>query len=122
LGPLSRFRGRHGRKGRSLHDNQRHAHPPGAARPDGSPLVGGVGGADAQGAAERPPKLPAVSFFSWLSTLGPSAADIRAEVWKLGVQHRGEPLQGALDELAAGGVSASRTVLLKACVHQLRRA
>ena len=63
-----------------------------------------------------------MSFFGWLSAMGPSAAEIRAEVWQLGVRHRGEPLQGALDELAAGGVSASRTVLLKACVHEMRRA
>jgi hypothetical protein len=61
-----------------------------------------------------------MGLFSWFSTLAPSAAEIRAEVWKLGVRHRGEPLAGALQELK--DASPSRAVLLRACVQELRRA
>lgn len=63
-----------------------------------------------------------MGLFNWFSALAPSAAEIRAEVWKLGVRHRGEPLQGALQELKDGGASTSRTALLRACVQELRRA
>ena len=63
-----------------------------------------------------------MGLFSWLQGLAPTAAEIRAEVWKLGARHRGEPLEGALQELKAGGVSPARTALLRACVQELRRA
>jgi hypothetical protein len=63
-----------------------------------------------------------VGLFSWLSALAPSAAEIRAEVWKLGVRYRGEPLQGALQELKDSSISPGRTALLRACVQELRRA
>ncbi|OJU10842.1 MAG: hypothetical protein BGN86_05495 [Caulobacterales bacterium 68-7] len=61
-----------------------------------------------------------MTFMSRLSSLGPSEADIRAEIWKLGARHRGEPLAGALDELKAPQVPAGRSVLLRACVETLR--
>jgi hypothetical protein len=61
-----------------------------------------------------------VGLFGWLNSGGPTAAEVRAEVWKLGVRHHGEALQGALDELA-GGVASPRAALLRACVVQLRR-
>ncbi|THD75268.1 MAG: hypothetical protein E7812_17085 [Phenylobacterium sp.] len=63
-----------------------------------------------------------MGIFSWLDGLAPSAAEIRAEVWKLGARHRGEPLEGALQELKAGGTTTAQTALLRACVQQLRRA
>ena len=61
-----------------------------------------------------------MSLFSWLPS-GPSDADIRSEVWKLGVRHRGEPLDGALAELKAGDLSAQRSQLLHACVRQMKK-
>jgi len=62
-----------------------------------------------------------MSLFSWLPS-GASEADVRSEVWNLGVRHRGEPLAGALAELKAGGLSGERTQLLQACVRQLKKA
>jgi hypothetical protein len=62
-----------------------------------------------------------MSMLGWLSRLAPSPAEIRAEVWSLGVRHRGEPLEGALAELRERSLTADRAVLLKACVAQLRR-
>lgn len=62
-----------------------------------------------------------MGLFSWFSALAPNPAEIRAEVWSLGVRHRGEPLAGALQELK-DGASPARTVLLRACVQELRRA
>jgi len=52
----------------------------------------------------------------------PSVADaeIRAEIWKLGVRHVGWPLEGALKELREPNLSMERTVLLRACVDKLR--
>ncbi len=61
-----------------------------------------------------------MGLFGWLGGGGPTGAEVRAEVWKLGVRHHGEPLQGALNELA-DGVSSPRAALLRACVAQLRR-
>jgi hypothetical protein len=67
-----------------------------------------------------------MNLFSWLpeswAIAGASAADVRAEVWKLGVRYRGEPLVGAQAELKAGGLSAERAQLLQACVRKLKRA
>ena len=47
-------------------------------------------------------------------------AEIRAEIWRLGVRHSGWPLRGALDELREPNLSMDRTVLLRACVDRLR--
>jgi hypothetical protein len=46
-------------------------------------------------------------------------AEIRAEVWRLGVRHFGRPLEGAREELKARNLPASRVQLLRACVVQL---
>jgi hypothetical protein len=46
-------------------------------------------------------------------------AQVRAEVWSLGVRHNGEALAGAEAELAAG--AGARDQLLRACVRTLRR-
>ena len=63
-----------------------------------------------------------MGLFSWLDGLAPTAAEVRSEVWKLGNRHRGEPLEGALKELKAGGTTTARAALLRACVQELRRA
>lgn len=63
-----------------------------------------------------------MGLFGWLATFAPSAAEVRAEVWKLGVRHRGEPLAGALRELDERQVTPARAALLRACVNELRRA
>ena len=47
-------------------------------------------------------------------------AEVRAEIWRLGAQSLGEPLEAALQELAAPGVTAERAGLLRACVRKLR--
>jgi hypothetical protein len=46
---------------------------------------------------------------------------VRAEIWNLGVRHHGYALDGAVKELADGGVSPARAALLRACVQHLRR-
>lgn len=61
-----------------------------------------------------------MTLFSWLAARGPTPAEIRAEVWNLGVRHRGEPLQGARQELARHGLAPAREALLKACIRSLR--
>jgi hypothetical protein len=63
-----------------------------------------------------------MSLFSWMGGGGVSEADVRAEVWKLGARHLGEPLAGALEELQAADLSAERAQLLRACVRKLRKA
>ena len=62
-----------------------------------------------------------MTLLDWLNRLGPSAAEIRAEVWNLGVRHQGEALEGALSELRTSRVTGDRAALLRACVAQLRR-
>jgi len=61
-----------------------------------------------------------MNLFSWLPG-GATDAEIRSEVWDLGVRHRGEPLAGALEELKAADLSVARSQLLQACVRKLRR-
>jgi hypothetical protein len=65
-----------------------------------------------------------MSLFGWLSGSigGPSPAEVRVEVWKLGVRHHGEALEGALQELGEPDTSPERAALLRACVRQLKRA
>jgi hypothetical protein len=63
-----------------------------------------------------------MGLFDWLGSLAPTTAEIRAEIWNLGVRHRGQPLEGAIEELKGSSLSTSRTALLRACVQQLRRA
>jgi hypothetical protein len=62
-----------------------------------------------------------MSLFSWFSAGTVSEAEVRAEIWRLGARHLGQPLEGALDELKAADLPASRAVLLRACVRKLRR-
>jgi len=62
-----------------------------------------------------------MSLFSWLPSRV-SEAEVRAEVWNLGVRHYGEPLAGALEELKSGQPSAERAQLLHACIRNLKKA
>lgn len=61
-----------------------------------------------------------MSLVSWLRTIIPTDGEIRTEIWRLGTQHRGDPLKGALEELKAPGLRAGRVVLLRACVSKLQ--
>jgi len=47
-------------------------------------------------------------------------AEVRAEIWKLGVRHIGWPLEGTLEELKDPQLPVGRAVLLRACVQKLR--
>ena len=62
-----------------------------------------------------------MGLLTWVSNLLPSPAEIRAEVWSLGVRHHGHALDGALKELGEPSVAPARAALLRACVQQLRR-
>ncbi len=48
-------------------------------------------------------------------------AEVRAEAWALGSRHRGQPLEGAREELRATGITLRRAVLLKAVIRSLVR-
>ena len=61
-----------------------------------------------------------MGILNWFSSLAPSTAEVRAEVWSLGVRHRGEALEGALRELKDRSLAPGRAALLRACVQQLR--
>jgi hypothetical protein len=60
-----------------------------------------------------------MGWLSWLAA--PSEAEVRAEVWSLGVRHHGEPLDGALKELREPRLTPARAALLRMCVQQLRK-
>jgi len=61
-----------------------------------------------------------MNLLSMIFRPGVAEAEIRAEIWRLGVRHRGLPLEGALEELREPDLSLNRTVLLRACVDKLR--
>ena len=63
-----------------------------------------------------------MSLFGWLIHPNVSDADIRAEIWRLGGRHQGEPLKGAQEELKVPGLTKRRSDLLRAVVQQLRAA
>jgi hypothetical protein len=60
-----------------------------------------------------------MGWLNWLA--GPTEAEIRAEVWSLGVRHHGEPLDGALKELGERRLAPARVALLRMCVQHLQR-
>jgi hypothetical protein len=62
-----------------------------------------------------------MSLLGWFGVGGATPAEVRAEVWRLGALYRGEPLNGALQELKDPATSSVRAALLKACVQELRR-
>ena len=49
-----------------------------------------------------------------------ASAEVRAEIWRLGVRYVGWPLEGALAELKDPDLPVQRAVLLRACVEKLR--
>ena len=60
-----------------------------------------------------------MGIWSWLSRLGPDEAEVRSEIWRLGNRYRGEPLEGAREELKAPSLAPERAQLLRACVRRL---
>lgn len=58
---------------------------------------------------------------SWFRSATPSDAEVRAEIWSLGARHLGYPLDGALGELKAPGITMHRAQLLRACIRQMQR-
>lgn len=70
-----------------------------------------------------PPARPAFErLVSWLTRRPVEDADVRAEIWRLGTRHRGEPLAGAMAELKVADLPPARRALLRACVSRLKRA
>ncbi|MEO8113627.1 MAG: hypothetical protein ABI655_04535 [Phenylobacterium sp.] len=63
-----------------------------------------------------------MGVLAWLRGISITDAEVRTEVWRLGARHRGLPLEGALEELKAPGLSAGQAELLRACVRKLRAA
>ncbi len=61
-----------------------------------------------------------MSLSSWFQKQSVSAAEVRAEIWRLGARHHGWPLEGALGELAERDISGDRAALLRACVRKLQ--
>jgi hypothetical protein len=61
-----------------------------------------------------------MAAFWWFSGRAVSEREVRAEIWRLGTRHFGEPLEGALGELKAPGLSSDRAQLLRACVRKLQ--
>jgi len=61
-----------------------------------------------------------VNLLGWFGASSVTPADVRSEVWRLGVLYRGEPLEGALRELGEAETTPARAALLKACVRHLR--
>lgn len=65
--------------------------------------------------------MSGMGLFSWFSGRSVDAAEVRAEIWRLGTRHLGQPLEGALDELRSPNLTPQRATLLRACVSKLRR-
>lgn len=61
-----------------------------------------------------------MSISGWFPNTNVSAAEVRAEIWRLGARHRGEPLAGALEELKAQDLPARQAMVLRACVRKLQ--
>jgi hypothetical protein len=61
-----------------------------------------------------------MNLFSMIFRPRAADAEVRAEIWRLGVRHVGWPLEGALEELREPNLPLDRTVLLRACVDKLR--
>lgn len=61
-----------------------------------------------------------MSLSSWFRQAAVSEADVRAEIWRLGARHLGEPLAGALEELKAHDLPMRQAMVLRACVRKLQ--
>jgi hypothetical protein len=60
--------------------------------------------------------------WGWLRACWIPPAEVRAETWAIGVRHGGRVIEGAQEESRALGVSFRRAILLKAVIHEHRRA
>lgn len=61
-----------------------------------------------------------MSLLWWFVRGSAPEADVRAEIWRLGVRHHGWPLEGAREELKAPDLAPERAALLRACVRRLQ--
>lgn len=61
-----------------------------------------------------------MTLAAWFPSTTISPAEVRAEIWRLGCRHRGDPLQGALKELNAKDIPARQAMVLRACVRKLQ--
>lgn len=62
-----------------------------------------------------------MSLSSWMQSAAVSEAEVREEIWRLGTQSLGQPLESALDELKTPDLPARRARVLRACVRKLQR-
>jgi hypothetical protein len=62
-----------------------------------------------------------MSLSSWTRNAPVRETAVRAEIWRLGTQSLGRPLESAMDELKAPDLTADRARLLRACVRRLQR-
>ena len=62
-----------------------------------------------------------MSLLSWLSGFVATPEQVAHEIRGLRLRHRGEPLEGAYEELAAPGLAPGKAALLRACVRSLER-
>lgn len=62
-----------------------------------------------------------MSLASWIQNAPVTSAEVRAEIWRLGTQSMGQPLESALDELKTPDLPVRRARLLRACVRKLQR-
>ena len=61
-----------------------------------------------------------MAAWSWLAAVFPDDAEVRSEIWRLGNRDRGEPLEGAREELKAPDLAPARAQLLRASVRRLQ--
>ena len=61
-----------------------------------------------------------MNLLSMIFRPGLAEAEVRTEIWRLGVRHVGWPLKGALAELREPNLPLDRAILLRACVEKLR--
>lgn len=61
-----------------------------------------------------------MGFSAWFGGAAVSDAEVRAEIWKLGGRHMGQPLEGAIRELESPGVSTAQAQLLRACIRKMQ--
>lgn len=66
--------------------------------------------------------MPLTGVLARLAALWIPLAEVRAEMWAIGVRHRGRVADGAREEARALGLSFRRAVLLKAVIREHGRA
>lgn len=58
------------------------------------------------------------SVLGRLAALWIAPGEVRAEMWALGVRHRGRVVEGAREEGRAAGLGFRRAILLKAVIRE----